>query len=107
MNRKMKKSKASMAYKVSALTLAIGAMTPLLSACDNAQNGTPATQQTQKGTGISNPCAPMAASDANASHAATNPCAPQAATNPCAPAAGDSNCDQAANPCAPAANCDK
>jgi hypothetical protein len=123
MTRKNQTSKASLAGKLSAVTLAIGAMTPMLSACNNGQQGgaskTPSAQQAPKAgpsnpcapssqnAGASNPCAPQAASNPCAPQAASNPCAPQAASNPCAPKPAKSDCQQASNPCAPAANCDK
>jgi hypothetical protein len=106
MNRKQLVSKASLAGKLSAATLAIGAMAPMLSACSqNGQNANPSTQQAPK-AGPSNPCAPQNSSPAN-------PCAPQAApANPCAPQADSAtkkakkDCEKASNPCAPAPNCD-
>lgn len=121
MTRKHQPSKASLAGKLSAVTLAIGAMAPMLTACNNGQQSgpakTPSAQQAPQGgasnpcapqsQNAGNPCAPQGASNPCAPQASSNPCAPQAASNPCAPKAAKSDCNQAANPCAPAANCDK
>lgn len=104
MTQKNQPSKASLAGKLSALTLAIGAMSPLLSACshgqDNGKAPAPKMQQAPKAA-PSNPCAPQAQA------APTNPCAPQAQaapSNPCAPqtAAPASTTKAPSNPCAPA-----
>jgi len=101
MTRNNQTNKASLAGKLSALTLAIGAMTPMLSACNQGQNNdkapAPSAQQAQK-AGPSNPCAPQAGP--------SNPCAPQAQTapaNPCAPQspAASKSAPQPSNPCAP------
>lgn len=113
MSRKSTISKVSLAGKLSALTLAIGAMTPLLSACSHEQgNGasTPAGTQQAAKAAPSNPCAPKAGNTGP-----TNPCAPQAQatpSNPCAPQsaapankAGKKDCKQPANPCAPSTSC--
>lgn len=110
MNQKPQKnqiSKASLAGKLSAVTLAIGAMTPMLSACSHGQGNdaakTPSAQQAPKAA-PSNPCAPQASMAGP-----SNPCAPQAQqaapSNPCAPqAAPASTAKQPTNPCAPQGN---
>jgi len=102
MTQKNPISKASLAGRLSALTLAIGAMSPLLSACSHGQNGNapaPSAKQASKAA-PSNPCAPQAQA------APSNPCAPQAQatpSNPCAPqAAPATTSKKPSNPCAPA-----
>ncbi len=104
MTQKNQTNKALLAGKLSALTLAIGAMTPMLSACNQGQNNgkapAPSAQQAPK-AGPSNPCAPQAGQAGP-----TNPCAPQAQaapSNPCAPqsTAPSSSAPQPSNPCAP------
>lgn len=102
--RKNAVSKASLAGKLSAVTLAIGAMTPMLSACSHGQDNDAAkTQSAQQASKAapSNPCAPQAGMAGP-----SNPCAPQAQaapSNPCAPqsAAPASSTKQPSNPCAP------
>lgn len=105
----------SLAGKLSAMTLALGAMAPLPAALAPLSGVATAHAQTNpcappppKAT---NPCAPQpAAAPANPCAPAANPCAP--AANPCAPAApvkkkAKKKCDTTpANPCAPAPKCD-
>lgn len=105
MTQKNHISKASLAGRLSAITLAIGAMSPLLSACSQGQNGNapaPSAKQASK-AGPSNPCAPQAG---NAGP--SNPCAPQAKaapSNPCAPQAAPAMSSKPpSNPCAPSQN---
>ena len=108
MTQKNQISKASLAGRLSALTLAIGAMSPLLSACSHGQGNdtakAPSTQAAPK-TAPSNPCAPQAGKAGP-----SNPCAPQAKaapSNPCAPqAAPSTSSKQPSNPCAPSQNGD-
>lgn len=105
MNKPRKNSAASLSARLTAVTLAIAAMSPL-----------PAALAPFGGIGLvqaqSNPCAPS-----KPTKSATNPCAPmrQRAANPSASMkdqkAIDSkkstnDCDQPKNPCAPARKCD-
>lgn len=96
MTQKNQTSKASLAGKLSALTLAIGAMSPMLSACSHGGNEAapaPSAKEAPKAA-PSNPCAPQAA-------APSNPCAPQA-QNPCAPHPAPAMSSKTpTNPCAP------
>jgi hypothetical protein len=114
MKKPSKKSSASLATRLSLVTLALASMAPLPAAlapfngislasaqsnpCAPMQHKAATNPCAPKKAATSNPCAPMKAS-------ASNPCAPKAAPAKPHPVKGAKKCPTSSNPCAPAPKC--